>query len=621
MSIALDKVTKRYAGQTVVDDVSLQVKTGELFVLLGASGSGKSTVLRLISGLLPPDEGTIHLGGRDVTALPPQKRDVGFVFQNYSIFRHMTVAENIEFGLRIRRVPAAERETRREELLDLVGLGGLGSRYESQLSGGQLQRVALARALAYRPAVLLLDEPFGALDVKIRAQLRQNLKQIQKTLGVTTILVTHDQEEGFELGERIGVIERGRLLEVGEPKDLYREPRSLFAATFLGGGTILVGRCRNEKVELGPLILPIRRDVPHDEGDRVRVLFRPEQVRLEEVEPPPSAKVLGRGEVIEENFAGSSLRVRLRLPPLPGTRQLSPALPFGEDALRIDALVTADGRPVARQPWVVLENWHILRQPTPRLLVCDAGDGPASALAITPPLLAALNGAATVLGVAGSAGDQEALRATLARRAGEAGLAGAPVIARIGDPAAQIALEQSEAGYDFLVLGEPETTARGGRRRNAGLAEELLERVSTPILLARGQPRSPKRILICTAVGEPGKADVRAGGWLARRLGATVTLLYVSPEGRALMPLVRAHLDRGIATLRELEVSGRPSIREADSAIDGILAELEKEPHDLVVVGGPARGARSLFQRGESVTQQVLRRCGCSVLVVPEGSW
>ncbi len=424
MSIALQNVTKRYAGQTVVDRVSLEVQTGELFVLLGASGSGKSTVLRLISGLLPPDEGAIHLGGRDVTALPPQKRDVGFVFQNYSIFRHMTVAENIEFGLRIRKVPAPERETRREELLDLVGLGGLGSRYESQLSGGQLQRVALARALAYRPAVLLLDEPFGALDVKIRAQLRQNLKQIQKTLGVTTILVTHDQEEGFELGQRIGVIERGRLLEVGEPEDLYTHPRSLFAATFLGGGTILVGRCRSERVELGPLTLPIPPDVPHDEGDRVRVLFRPEQVRLEGTEPPPSAAVLGRGELIGENFAGSSRRVRLRLPPLPGTRQLSPALPFGEDALLIDAAVPVDGRPVAKQPWVVLEQWHILRQPTPRLLVCDAGEGPASALAITPPLLAALDGVATVLGVAAGSGDQDALRETLARRAARSGARG-----------------------------------------------------------------------------------------------------------------------------------------------------------------------------------------------------
>ncbi|MFY9549616.1 MAG: ABC transporter ATP-binding protein, partial [Thermoanaerobaculia bacterium] len=287
MSIVLENVTKRYATQVPVDRISLEVETGELFVLLGASGSGKSTILRMIAGLALPDEGTIRLAGTDVTYLPPQRRDIGFVFQNYSIFRHMTVDENIEFGLRIRGVPAAERRKRREELLDLVGLGGLGGRYESQLSGGQRQRVALARALAYRPRVLLLDEPFGALDVKIRAQLRQSLKEIQKTLGVTTILVTHDQEEGFELGTRIGVIDRGRLLEVGPPDRLYQSPQSLFVATFLGAGAILVGSAQDRRVRLGPLSLPIPPQIKHEEGDRVRVLIRPEHASLSDTSPPP----------------------------------------------------------------------------------------------------------------------------------------------------------------------------------------------------------------------------------------------------------------------------------------------------------------------------------------------
>jgi len=622
MSIALENVSKRYAGQTIVDRVSLEVQTGELFVLLGASGSGKSTILRLISGLLPPDEGAVLLGGRDVTALPPQKRDVGFVFQNYSIFRHMTVAENIEFGLRIRRVPAAERQSRREELLDLVGLAGLGSRYDSQLSGGQLQRVALARALAYKPTVLLLDEPFGALDVKIRAQLRQNLKQVQKSLGVTTILVTHDQEEGFELGQRIGVIDRGRLLEVGAPEDLYAHPRSLFAATFLGAGTILVGRCRSERVELGPLTLPIPPDVPHDEGDRVRVLFRPEHVTLSGAEPPPSAAVLGRAESFEETFSGSTRRVHLRLPPVSGTRQLSPALSFGEEAIRIDAVVPADGRPVPPQPWIVLEHWHVLRQPTPRLLVCDAGDGPAAAMGLAQRLLGALNAVATVVGVAGGSSQQDALRESLARRAGEAGLQGATLRVRTGDPAEQILLEQAEAPYDFLLVGDSQTPPRAGRRRTAGLAEDLIDRAVTPVLLLRGQPGRPKRILICTAAGEPGKADVRAGGWLARRLGAMVTLLHVAPPGQPPPPFVRSHLERGVATLRELEVTSRISVREADSPVDGILAHLDKDPQDLVVIGGPPRRARAAFRRGgDTATRQVLRQCSCSVLVVPEGTW
>jgi len=370
MSIVLENVTKRYGKLVTVDRVSLEVQAGELFVLLGASGSGKSTVLRMIAGLTSPDEGVIRVSGKDVTRLSPQARDVGFVFQNYSIFRHMTVAENIEFGLRVRKVPTATREQRREELLDLVGLGGLGGRYESQLSGGQRQRVALARALAYKPTVLLLDEPFGALDVMIRGQLRHSLREIQKTLGVTTILVTHDQEEAFELGHRIGVVERGRLLEIGEPENLYERPRSFFVATFLGAGAILVGGSKGDRVELGGLSLPIPPEVPHEEGDRVRVLVRPEQISLVEQEPASPVPTLGRGHIVEETFAGAKRRLRVRLPALAGVRQLVPPLPFGEEAILLDVDLPAHLSAPASDPWVVLQEWHILRQPTPRLLVC-----------------------------------------------------------------------------------------------------------------------------------------------------------------------------------------------------------------------------------------------------------
>jgi len=211
MSIVLENLTKYYGGRRIVDRVSLEIADGELFVLLGSSGSGKSTVLRLIAGLARVDSGTVNLFGRDVTSVPAQERGVGFVFQNYSIFRHMTVAKNIEFGLRLRGVPRADRRRKSDELLELIGLGGLGDRYSHQLSGGQQQRVALARALAYEPRVLLLDEPFGALDAKIRSQLRRTLRDLQRALHVTTILVTHDQEEAFELADRIGVVERGRL--------------------------------------------------------------------------------------------------------------------------------------------------------------------------------------------------------------------------------------------------------------------------------------------------------------------------------------------------------------------------------------------------------------------------
>jgi ABC-type Fe3+/spermidine/putrescine transport system ATPase subunit len=622
VSITLENVTKRYGGgQVVVDRVSLDVKTGELFVLLGASGSGKSTILRMLAGLTQPDEGVIRFADRDVTWVPPQKRDVGLVFQNYSIFRHMTVGENIEFGMRIRGVPASEREQRREELLELVGLSGLAARFDSQLSGGQRQRVALARALAYKPAVLLLDEPFGALDVKIRAQLRQNLKEIQKSLGVTTVLVTHDQEEAFELGQRIAVMDRGRLLEVNTPERLYAAPRSLFVATFLGGGTILVGRCQDHRVALGGLTLPIPSDVPHDEGDRVRVLIRPEQVRLT-AEPPPTgsgAAVLGRGEVIEQNFSGATRRTRVRLPPLPGVRQVVPALHFGEENPVLEVVVPAHDPPTPREPWVTLEAWHILRQPTPRLLVCDEGEGIAPSLELAKLLVEALDAIPTVLGVAPDARRQDPLREALTERAGAAGLEAAAIRVRRGDLAEQIALEEREAPYDFVVVGAGDLDPRPGLLRT-NVADELLPRMTTPLLLVRGRPRRIERILICTAVGEPGKGDIRAGGWLARRLGAAVTLLHVMIPNRTAVSMARSHLQRGIATLRELEVNGSASIREGETPLEGILAELRAQPYDLVVIGAPPPFARAPM-RGPAITRLVVRQAGCSILVVPAGTW
>jgi sulfate/thiosulfate transport system ATP-binding protein len=618
VSITLQELTKRYGDQVPVDRVSLEVQTGELFVLLGASGSGKSTILRMIAGLVDPDGGTIKIGDRDVTHLPPQARDVGLVFQNYSIFRHMTVAQNIEFGLRIRGVKASERRKRRDELLDLVGLTGLGGRFESQLSGGQRQRVALARALAYRPGVLLLDEPFGALDVKIRVQLRQSLKEIQKSLGVTTVLVTHDQEEAFELGTRIAVIDRGRLLEVGPPKRLYESPRSLFVATFLGAGSVLVGRARGHNVELGPLTLPIPMDVPHEEGDRVRVLIRPEHVVLS-AERKPNVPTLGQGEVEEDTFTGAARRIRVRLPPLAGVRQVVPPLHFGEVGVRLDVAVPAHADPPPRKPWVSLEEWHILRQPTPRLLVCDEGEGLASALEFAAQLLPALNGVATVLGVAEDARKQDTLREVLASRAAAAGMKDATIRVRRGETAEQILVEQRDAPYDFVVVGAGEVASlRRGRRRGPELAEELALSTSIPLLAVRGRPRRLERILICTAIGEPGKSDVRAGGWLARRMNAAATLLHVARPGRA-TPFAEEHLERGVSTLRELGVAGSSAIREDDDAVDGILGFLRESSHDLVVVGAPPAGSRP--PRGEPITTRVLRECGISILVVPEGSW
>src|SRR3990172_6328018 len=306
MSIVLEQLTKRYDGHPVVNHVSLEIADGELFVLLGPSGSGKSTVLRMIAGLTDSDEGRMVLHGRDVTFLPPQQRGVGLVFQHYALFRHMSVAENVEFALHIRKVSAAERRKRRDELLELVGLAGLGGRMPSQLSGGQQQRVALARALAHRPDVLLLDEPFGALDAKIRVELRRALRTIQEELGMTTIFVTHDQEEAFELADRLGVMNFGRLLEVGQPEELYQRPQTEFVATFLGTANLLVGQATPTGVQLGPLHFPLKTEATQlSDTQRVQVLFRPEDVALAASPAALGGAALVRGEVEQSTFGGS----------------------------------------------------------------------------------------------------------------------------------------------------------------------------------------------------------------------------------------------------------------------------------------------------------------------------
>jgi ABC-type sulfate/molybdate transport systems ATPase subunit len=313
MSIRLDNITKDYGHQHVVDNISLEIQEGEMFVLLGASGSGKSTILRMIAGLTQPDSGQISLHDRDVTRLSPQKRDTGFVFQNYSLFQHMTAAQNIAFALNVRGVSRAEKQARVAELLKLIDLEGMGNRYPWQLSGGQQQRVAVARALAHNPSVLLLDEPFGALDVKIRSQLRRNLREVQQALNVTAILVTHDQEEAFELADRIGVIEQGKLLEVGTPSQLYRRPHHRFTATFLGTANLLPAKRNSHNVYVGDLTLPVPPETDHLEGQSVEILFRPEEVEIATKDGELNGNTVGYGRVEKINFAGSLERVTIQM--------------------------------------------------------------------------------------------------------------------------------------------------------------------------------------------------------------------------------------------------------------------------------------------------------------------
>jgi sulfate/thiosulfate transport system ATP-binding protein len=232
--ISVDAVNKRFGDYQALQDVTLEVPEGSLTALLGPSGSGKSTLLRVIAGLEAPDTGRVVIDGEDATPLPAQRRGIGFVFQHYAAFKHMTVRENVAFGLRIRKRPKAQIDAKVDELLEIVGLKGHHSRYPSQLSGGQRQRMALARALAIEPRVLLLDEPFGALDAKVRADLREWLRRLHDEVHVTTVLVTHDQEEAMEVADRIAVINEGRLEQIGAPRELYERPANGFVMSFLG---------------------------------------------------------------------------------------------------------------------------------------------------------------------------------------------------------------------------------------------------------------------------------------------------------------------------------------------------------------------------------------------------
>jgi sulfate transport system ATP-binding protein len=234
MAIEARDITKRFGEFTALEDVCLRVGDGALTALLGPSGSGKSTLLRIVAGLESPDSGSVWIGEEDVTATPARARGVGFVFQHYAPFKHMTVAENVAFGLKVRRRPKAEVRARVGELLQLVRLDGLAGRYPSQLSGGQQQRMALARALAPRPKVLLLDEPFGALDAQVRGELREWLRRLHEEIHVTTIFVTHDQEEAMDVAEQIVVMNAGRIEQAGEPRELYEAPRNEFVMSFVG---------------------------------------------------------------------------------------------------------------------------------------------------------------------------------------------------------------------------------------------------------------------------------------------------------------------------------------------------------------------------------------------------
>ena len=606
MSIVLTDLVKRYAGEAVVDHVSLEVEDGEFFVLLGESGSGKSTILRMIAGLSAPDEGSIVLHGRDVTRLAPQKRNTGFVFQNYSLFRHMTVAENVEFSLRVRKMPRAERAAKRDDLLALVGLAGFGRRYPRQLSGGQQQRVAVARALAFSPSVLLLDEPFGALDVKIRGQLRRALRKIQKNLNITTILVTHDQEEAFELADRIGVIERGHLLEVAAPSELYRSPKSELVASFVGEANLVGTQSTGGKISIGELEIPL----PDEPGARERagswaVLFRPEDLTLATEKNGLSGPVLGEGTVEEIREKGPSQQILIRLEPLPGVWPLKREYGEAGLALLVSLPSEREGRPVpavGEKTWVGVREYHLLpRLPWRLLLLVDDTSRSAYAATLCEKVAAASGARLTVLSGSGSESSTpiSKLRESLQ-----------PADLRIsvadGDLTQRALAELDRIGYDLVFLpgsfgADSENLSRGRRGKNGGRVDsrEIAANCSVPMLVAQGEPRETRRVLLCTAAGEPGKRDVLLGAQLARSFGARVTLLHVehadprwgsgeaaaeTTATRRARAWIERHLEQGLRTLRGQGVAAESRIRYGEP-LSEILAEVAEGDHDMIVVG------------------------------------
>jgi putative spermidine/putrescine transport system ATP-binding protein len=318
--VSLAGVRKAYGDVVAVDSVDLGIGRGEFFTLLGPSGSGKTTCLRMIGGFERPDAGTIELAGRDVTRLPPKERDVNTVFQDYALFPHMSVAANVAYGLRVKRVARAERDARVREALGMVQLKGFDDRRPGQLSGGQRQRVALARALVNRPRVLLLDEPLGALDLKLRQQLQVELKRIQSEVGITFVYVTHDQDEALSMSDRIAVMDAGRILQVGTPQEVYDEPDSTFVAGFVGVSNLL--ELEVERVEgtvaqlrLGPRD-SVRADVETGvtAGATATVTVRPERIAL--LTQPPSGdddRCRAFGTVREGLYAGPVSRFVVEL--------------------------------------------------------------------------------------------------------------------------------------------------------------------------------------------------------------------------------------------------------------------------------------------------------------------
>ncbi|HSP87055.1 MAG TPA: ATP-binding cassette domain-containing protein [Ignavibacteriaceae bacterium] len=613
MSIILTKIKKSLGYQLIINKVSLEIFDGELFVLLGSSGSGKSTLLRIIAGLIQPDSGKIEINKRDVTYLSPQERNTGFVFQNYSVFRHMTVKENIEFGLKIRKVTPPEKEKISGELLDLVGLTGLEKRYADQLSGGQQQRVSLARALAYQPSVLLLDEPFGALDVKIRSQLRKSLKEIQKKIKVTTILVTHDQEEAFELADRIGVINQGQLIEVDKPDILYNYPKFEFTAAFIGDGNVLVGKKEKDIIKLGTLSIPFpENSPPHDDNAPVRVLFKAEKLILSNTKLPDDIFTLGKAKVNETRFNGSYFRVFLEMNELTGVQSIEPNISFREVKIIIQAVLSGkeidDQIKVGSELWIGITDYHILQPSGLKLLIYDEDHSKVSEFGLT--LAKITGGFASLLSVVDSQSQTSEALSVLEkiRQAHQKYLNLTSAQVRVGKQNDELLKEAQEGRYEIVVLSWEEKA----------YALQILKVLKLPVILVTKPHLRLQKILVCTAAGEPGKEDIKFACRVAKLSGSSVTLFHAMQTRHSKDEAERAnrHLASGKSYIETMGVPCEIKIIEANNPVEKIEKELNETDYDLLVIGSPApRSIHDFFWK--DITSKIIDVSNIPVLIVP----
>ena len=590
MSIALDQVTKRYQSVAVVNDVTIEVAEGEFLVLLGPSGSGKSTLLRAIAGLTEIDRGRVSLHGRDVTHVSAREREVGFVFQHYALFRHMTIGENIEFALRVRGAPAAERRARRQELLRLVALEGMDDRLPAQLSGGQQQRIAVARALAHRPNVLLMDEPFGALDAKIREELRRTFRQIQRELGITTILVTHDQEEAFALADRIGVMHQGRLLECGRPDDLYTRPATRFVSTFLGAANLLLGyRSRDGVRFAAPDPAAPKAAAPIHE---IVTVLRPEEVELAARERDVKSTFVGHARVEEVVFGGAVERLRVRM------------LDGGTVTAAVQGTTAATGGTLIEVTRTLPEKRGLPVEPGQRVALG------ARRIHVLPTPVSSFSVVASTAGDCTRLADAPLLQALSTR-----------MLTRINHRI-EPALGQPPNGKSLRLAAPPGVAAVEAGPGGAARVEWLLRHGASHVLCLDPSLAVPERVVIYAASEAALRPTLAVASSLLRNLPVEAAFLDIQPtelpEGERSAQL-RHLLDARseAAAVHGLDV--RTELRVGDPARE-LQKELGTDGNALLIVGLSVASAVEAWNRLRPLAALLDARAASPVLIVRAAS-